>query len=105
VLSLTWRLLLVATATNRAGFGLQAGTLSQFTAPAMRKEMHWSLTAGALLALVLHHPPLLQPVVAEASPAALELFQGASLPELRFSDLHPPELVLPGVSQAVEGSD
>lgn len=96
---------MVARATGPIASSLWAGTLNQFTTSAMRKEMHWPLTAGALLALVLHHPRLLQPVVAEASPAALELLQRVSLPELRISDLHLPELVLPGVSQAVEGSD
>jgi hypothetical protein len=39
----------------------------------MRKEMHWSLTAGALLALAVHHPALLLPVVAEVSPVAQEV--------------------------------
>ena len=82
MVSLTWHLLLVATATGRKGFGLKAGTLSQFTAPAMRKEMHWSLTAGALLALALHHPRLPQPVVAESLPATREVFHGLLLPGL-----------------------
>ncbi len=82
MVSLTWHLLLVATATGRKGFGLKAGTLSQFTAPAMRKEMHWPLTAGALLALVLHHPRLPQPVVEEALPGAQEVLHGLLLPGL-----------------------
>ncbi len=82
MLTLTWCLLLVATATSRKGFGLKAGTLSQFTTSAMRKEMHWSLTAGALLALVLHQPWLPQPVVVEALPVARDVFQGLLLPGL-----------------------
>ncbi len=81
-MSLTWRPVLVATATGRKGFGLKAGTLSQFTASAMRKEMHGSLAAGALLALVLHHPWLPQPVVVEALPAAREVLHGLLLPGL-----------------------
>ncbi len=82
-MSLTWHLLLVAIATGRKGFGIKAGTLSQFTAPAMRKEMHGSLAAGALLALVLHHPWLPQPVVVvEALPAAKEVLHGLLLPGL-----------------------
>ncbi len=81
-MSLTWHLLLVAIATSRKGFGLKAGTLSQFTASAMRKEMHGSLAAGALLSLVLHHPWLPQPVVAEALPAARDVLHGLLLPGL-----------------------
>lgn len=101
---LTLLLGMVATATGIESFGHTSGTLSQFTAPAMRKELHWPLTAGALFALVLHHPRLLQPVVAEASPAALELLQGVSLPELRISDLHLAELLLPGLIETAERS-
>ena len=48
----------------------------------MRKEMHWSLTAGALLALALHHPRLPQSVVAEVLPAAREVLHGLLLPGL-----------------------
>jgi hypothetical protein len=86
---------MVATATGPQGSGLRAGTLSQFTAPAMRKEMHWSFTAGALLALTLHHPRLLQAVVGEMTPASLERLQ-----RVRVADL-----LLPGASQASERSE
>jgi hypothetical protein len=85
----------VATATGLEGFGNTLGTLSQFTAPAMLNEMHWSFTAGALLALALHPSPLLQPAVAELSPAALELLKRIRLPDL----------LLPVASQAAERSE
>lgn len=56
----------------------------------MRKEMHWSLAAGALLALSLHQSRLPLPVVAEVGPAARVL-------------LH--ELLLPGRTEAAERSE
>ena len=58
----------------------------------MRKEMHWSLAAGALLALALspHQIRLPLPVVAEVGPAARVL-------------LH--ELLLPGRTEAAERSE
>ena len=71
----------------------------------MRKEMHWSFTAGALLALTLHHPRLLQAVVGEMAPASLERLQWVRLPDLRLSDLRLPDLLLPGASQASERSE
>jgi hypothetical protein len=86
---------LVATATGPQGSGPRAGTLSQFTASAMRKEMHWSLATGALLALTLHNPRLLQSVVGEMAPASLERLQ-----RVRVADL-----LLPGASQASERSE
>lgn len=86
---------MVAIATGPQGSGPKAGTLSQFTAPAMRKEMHWSFTAGALIALTLHHPRLLQAVVGELAPASLERLQ-----RVRVADL-----LLPGASQASERSE
>lgn len=85
----------MATATGLVGSGNKLGTLSQFTAPAMRKEMHWSFTAGALLALALHHPRLLQAVVGEMAPASLERLQW-----VRVADL-----LLPGASKASERSE
>jgi hypothetical protein len=81
-MSLTWRMVFVTITTSRASFSAKAGTLSQFTASAMRKEMHWALTTGALLALVLHQPWLAQPVVVETFPAAQDVFQGLLLPGL-----------------------
>ena len=39
-----------------AAWQVRAGTLNRPTAKAMHKEFSWSLTAGVLLALVLHIP-------------------------------------------------
>jgi hypothetical protein len=61
----------------------------------MRKEMHWSFTAGALLALTLHNPRLLQAVVGEMGPASLERLQ-----RVRLADL-----LLPEASKASEQSE
>ena len=61
----------------------------------MRKEMHWSFTAGALLALTLHNPRLLQAVVGEMAPASLD----------RLQRVHLADLLLPGASQASERSE
>ena len=65
---------MVAIATGLATFLLPAWNPLSSSPPAMRKEMHWSLTAGALLALTLHHSRLLQPVaVVRAEPLVPEL--------------------------------
>ncbi len=49
----------------------------------MRKEMHWSLATGALLALTLHPSQPFSLVGAESSRAIRVLPQGMRLPDPR----------------------